>query len=46
MTHFGCVASTALSVGVWLAVDLLGHFGNERPPARERAGMGCIASFI
>ena len=46
MARFGCVASTALSVGVWLAVDILGHVGNERPPARERADMGCIASFI
>ena len=30
MARFGCVASTALSVGVWLAVDLLGRVGNGR----------------
>lgn len=45
MARFGRVASTALS-GVWLAVDLLGRVGNGRLPARERAGMRCMAFFV
>ena len=46
MARFGCVASTALSVGVWLAVDLLGRVGNGRLPTRGRAGMKCMTSFV
>lgn len=42
----GGVASTALSVGVWLAVGLLGRVGNGRLPARGRASMRCMASFV
>lgn len=42
----GGVASTALGVGVWLAVGLLGRVGNGRLPARGRAGMKCMASFV
>jgi len=46
MACFGRVASTTLSVGVRLAVGLLGRVGNGRLPARRRAGMKCIASSV
>lgn len=42
----GRVVGTTLSVGVWLAVGLLGRVGNGRLPARGRAGMKCMTSFI
>lgn len=46
MARFGRVASTTLSVGVWLTVGLLGRVGNGRLPARGRAGMKFMASFV
>ena len=46
MARFGRVASTTLSVGVWLAVGILGRVGNGRLPARGRVGMRCMASFV